>query len=55
MDRGASQASVHRITRVRHDLVTKTPTYIKVNIKVFSGKKEQTSLQIFLILKVLGP
>ena len=49
MDRGAWQASVHGITRVRHDLVTKTPTCIKVNIKVSSGKKEQTSLQMFLI------
>ena len=49
MDRGAWQASIHGITRVRHDLVTKTPTCIKVNIKVSSGKKEQTSLQMFLI------
>ena len=40
MDRGAWQASIHGITRVRHDLVTKTPTCIKVNIKVSSGKKD---------------
>ena len=52
MDREVWEATVHGITRVRHDLVTKTPTCIKVNIKVSSGKKEQTSLQMFLIWKV---
>ena len=37
MDRGAWQASVHGIARVGHDLVTKPPTCIKVNINASSA------------------
>ena len=49
MDKGAWQAIVHGITRVRHDLVTKPPPYIPKGIsqiqhsKCLWGKGENTS------------
>ena len=33
MDRGAWQATVHGVTRVGHDLVTKQPTIREKNLK----------------------
>ena len=36
MDRGAWQATVHRVARVRHDLMTKPPTLLlKLKLKYF--------------------
>ena len=55
MDRGASQASVHGIARVGHNLVTKPQTCIKINIKVSSGKKRADFSANVPDLKTVGP
>ena len=54
MDRGARQATVHGVARVRHDLATDRPWYKTTEgfYKLFSGLNYLTKFYIFIFLQV---
>ena len=57
MDRGTWQATVHGVTRVRHDLATEPPTPQKICLSSsldYSGGGGQKSLKLIKLYKLLG-